>query len=346
MHAQERKLRSRFRGALLGGAVGDALGFPYKDNSRPFLRSLSGRLTAAFTRHSSSFYPLGQVTEDTQTSEAVAEAIVEAGGVDGQAVADRLIPLWRDLLVVGGSRACGEAMDRLVRGRSTWEDAGHPVGRVEDCSLARAIPVGLWDHAHPDSLAEDVETAVSITHRDPRSLASAAAIAAAIGHNLCAEDLVLGVFLDRVASAAGRFSGDLAEAVLDFPRILSQSEGRATEIISRLAARAQGVDPIPPDEGVPESALPMTLAAIYYFLRGPFEIEKSVEGALRAGGDVPTLASLVGAMVGSLGGEEAVPEPLTSSVLGGAATADLADRLFARWMERRGPIRAERQEAE
>jgi ADP-ribosylglycohydrolase len=88
MLAHERSLQSRFRGAILGSAVGDALGFPYQDYSRSFMRSLLGSLTAGFSRHHSGFYPLGQYTDDTQMALAVGEAIIEAGGVSGQSMAE------------------------------------------------------------------------------------------------------------------------------------------------------------------------------------------------------------------------------------------------------------------
>jgi hypothetical protein len=50
------------------------------------MRSLPGPLTAGFSKHSSGFYPLGQYSDDTQEACAVAEAIIESGGVDGQIV--------------------------------------------------------------------------------------------------------------------------------------------------------------------------------------------------------------------------------------------------------------------
>jgi len=337
MLAHERKLQSRFRGALLGCAVGDALGFPYQDYSRSFMRSLLDSLTAEFSRHQSGFYPLGQYTDDTQMAQAVGEAIIEAGGVSGQAIAEHLIPLWRDQLVVDRSASCTEAMERIVRGEVGWQQSGLPIGRVESGPLPRVLPVALWDHAHPERMAADVEAVVVITHRDPRAIAAAAAIGAAIAHNVTSNDLILGGFLDHVSQAAGRFYGDLAEAILDFPRLLSQTEYRAFEIIGAFAASASGERPPGFDEGVAENALHAVLAVLYYFLKNPFDFEKAVESSLRAGGDVDTASALLGALSGALLGVEAIPAPLASTVLDAAAIRDLADRLFARWRDRHGP---------
>ena len=337
MHPQERKLRSRFRGALLGCAVGDALGFPHQDYSRSFMRSLPGPLTAAFPKHSSGFYPLGQYSDDTQEACAVAEAIIESGGVDGQIVAEHMIPLWRDQLIVDRSLAGTEAMQRIVKGETTWEHSGLPLGRIENCSIPRVIAVGLWEHAHLEDLGDSAEKVTAITHRDPRPIAASAAYAAALAYAVVSDDLILGTFIDQVSRAAGRFSGDLAEAILDFPRILSQTEYRAHEIICRVAeggpeGRTPGFD-----EGVTDNAIMTILAVIYDFLKNPFDFEKAVESALRAGGDVDTVAALTGALSGSLLGQEAIPEHLATGVLDSAVIEDRADRLLNRWLECKGP---------
>ncbi len=334
---QERKLQAKFRGALLGSAVGDALGFPYQDYSRSFMRSLLDPLLGGFARHPSGFYPLGQYTDDTQMAQAVAEAIIEKGCVHGETVADHLIPLWREQLVVDRSAACTEAMERLLKGVKTWQESGLPLGRIESGPLPRAIAVGLWDHAHPEDLPRDIETTTSITHRDPRVAAAAAAIGAALAHNLTAEDLILGRLLDQSADAAGRFHGELAEAILDFPRLLSQSEFRAFEWFAGFASAAVGERPYSFDEGATENSLHTVLIVFYHFLKNPFDYEKAVESSLRTGGDVDTIAALTGALSGSLLGAAAIPEPLAGSVLDAGAIADRADRLLSRWIGRRAP---------
>jgi len=336
MSSHDRKIRSRFRGALLGCAVGDALGFPYQDYSRSFMRSLLGPVTAGFSRHHSGFYPIGQYTDDTQMAQAVAEAIIEVGGIEGQAIGEHLIPLWRDQLVVDRSAATTEAIDKLVRGEVTWQNSGLPMGRIESGSLPFVLPVALWDHQRPESLPADVEAAVMIAHRDPRAIAAGSALAAALAHNVVSNDLILGSFLDGVAQAAGRFYGELAELVLDFPRFLSQTEYRAMEGFASFAAGALGDRPSEFDEGVTENALHTALAVLYYFLKCPFDYEKAVESSLRAGGDVDTVSALLGALSGGLLGADSIPAALTSTVLDGAVILERADRLFDRWKERGG----------
>jgi len=297
------------------------------------MHSLLDPVTGGFTRHRSGFFPLGQYTDDTQEATAVASSIIEAGCISGQMVAEHLIPLWRDQLVVDRSPSGTEAMDRLVKGEVTWSQSGLPLGRVENCPLPRAIPVGLWDHAHLEALPGDVEITTMITHRDPRAIAAAAALAAALAHNIVADDLILGLFLDQVAEAVGSFYGALAEEILDFPRILSQTEYRAFEIFGEFSAGALGEHPFTFDEGVTENALHTTLAVLYFFLKNPFDYEKAVESALRAGGDVDTTAALTGALCGGLVGAEAIPQHLGGSVLDHSSILDRADQLAARWLE-------------
>ena len=327
-------LQSRFRGALLGSAVADALAFPYKDYSRPFMQAVLGPLVADFSRHRSGFFPTGQYTDDTQMALAVVEALLECGDVKGQVIAERLVPLWRDHLIVDRSRACTEAMERIVHGEAIWSEAGLGPSCLEGGALSRVIPIGLWDHARTKSIAEDAHAALAVTHGDPRVSAAGAVLAAAIASNVVCGEFILGPFLDAVAGAAGRFHGELADAILDFPRVLSQTEFRAVETFNRFAAKAAGEAPCGFDEGIAPSALQTALIVLYRFLKDPFDYEKAVEATLRMGGELTTACALVGAISGALLGDEEVPETLAATVLDAATIRETSDRLFARWKER------------
>jgi ADP-ribosylglycohydrolase len=331
MPSTELNLRSRFRGAVLGAAVADALAFPYQHYSRAFLRSLAQPLTADFAGHASLFYPRGQYTDETQSLLAAIHSIVESGGVSPEALAGRLITLWRDQLLIDPEPTTTRALEALAKGRADLAEAGLEPGSAEAHPAARAVAIGLWDHADPERLCADAAASTRLTHRDPRCAASAAAVAAAVACNIESDEILLGRFLDRTAGAAARFDAALAEAILDFPRVLSLSEDRALRRFESL--RPDDHHP-PSAEGLGSYCLPVTLAALYYFLKSPYGYEGAVERCLRAGGDMGTAAFLAGAMSGALLGEAGIPERLAADLFNareiGAAAAEIAARRWER----------------
>jgi ADP-ribosylglycohydrolase len=331
MENHDLNLLSRFRGAILGGAVADALALPYQHYSRAFLRSLATPIAGQFGTHHSGFYPLGQYTDETQTMLCVLASILEAGEVSEEAMASRLASLGRDQLLVEPESSIAEALNRLQEGSSGWQKAGLEPGRAEAAPAARVLPVALWDHEDFDVLCKDAEACARITHKDPRSIASALAVAGAIASNVQTEELVLGNFLDRVSDAAGRFDSALKEAVLDFPRVLSLSEQRALRHFESLSPD----DRYPAtDEGLSGYSIPTVSVALYYFLKSPYSYEKTVESCLRLGGQIDTPAFLAGAISGALLGENGIPAKLTEELLNAGDIALRADQLYSAWLKK------------
>src|SRR5262245_49413417 len=145
MDASDPNLRSRFRGAILGAAVADALALPYQHYSRRFLRSFAAPLTQEFADHHSGFYPRGQYSDETQAMLAAIDSIVEAGGVSGECLARKLADLTRENLLVEPDPSLIEALRRLEAEPANWQEAGLGPGRAEACATARAVPIALWD---------------------------------------------------------------------------------------------------------------------------------------------------------------------------------------------------------
>ena len=318
---------SRFRGAVLGAALADALAFPYQHYSRTFLRSLAHSLVERMADHHKVFHPRGQWTDDTQSLLAAARAISDDGAVNAAGISARLVALRRDQLLIEPEPSLVRALDLIADGHLAPEEAGLGPGHAEAVPAPRAVAVGLWDHDRPDAIPEDVDACTRITHRDPRALAAASAVAAGIAVTVATEELMLGEFLDRVAAAAGRHDPVIAEAMLDFPRVLSLSEDRALRHFEAIS----------PDDRYPASAdgigaycVPVLLSAIYYFLKSPYRYEKVVERCLRVGGRIDTPAFLAAALSGSLVGEEGLPAHLVEGVFHSAEIISAADDLFAR----------------
>ena len=336
-NGEDDTLANRFLGSILGAAIGDALAFPFQHYSRAFLGSMSSSLSTEFAEHHSSFYPTGQYSDDTQVMLGVLEAIVEAAEngdaepSDTGVVLRHLLPLWRDQLLVERDESCAEAMDRLLA--SGTHRKPHPLedGRAEASPLGRALGIALWYHRPGEPLVERVEDVVRLTHTDGRTLACAAAVAAAVAYNLTAAELVLGDFLDRVAAAADRFDSLLAATILDFPRILSMTEYRCGMYFEQVYVDENYP---PSDEGLGVYAVPAFLFALYFFLKHPHDFEATVDKCLRLGGRMDTTTFLAGAVSGARVGYSALTSNLTKDLHGSEELKQTTEKLYRLWQAR------------
>jgi ADP-ribosylglycohydrolase len=172
-------LRNRFQGAIIGLAVGDALGRPTE-----FISSLEG-LHAKFGRDGVTDFepdshPAGTFTDDTQMSLAVARALLRAG----HQPLDKLMLVMADEFVSWNrspenDRApgitCRAGCANLERG-IPWRDAG--VAGSKGCGSAmRTAPIGLYYHGDEARLVKVARASSSLTHGHPTALAAAAATA-------------------------------------------------------------------------------------------------------------------------------------------------------------------------
>ena len=318
-------LLPRFRGALVGGAIGDALGFPFEGSTRNLMLAVGSGVTQRFERHRSGYYPPGQYSDDTQMTLATVDAILEVEGVEGRVVADHFVPLWRENRIIGRGSACSEAIGRLMRGEADWESSGAPEGRAGNGAAMRATPLGLWHYDDPAALLEDIEVVSAITHQDRRAIAGAAAVATAIAYCVTHRDVILGEFLDDVAKAAAHFHEDLAAYLRDLPRILSFQEEDALRHFSTLGLETPYREN---HDGITPFVIPTVLVAFYYFLRSPEHFERTVGSCLQAGGDVDTVASIAGALSGAQNGDEGIPKHLREGVLHTGQISKLAEEFY------------------
>ena len=166
--------RTRFVGALLGGAIGDALGQPVEGMSPPAIRARYGRLTEYQRWPGWKEGPIGTVTDDTQMTMCVAECLTARGFLDPEDLARRFVawlPHGR-----GKGRTTTEAVRRLQAGEP-WYRAGDDSSG--SAPAMRAAPIGLLRWNDPGRFRTEAVLSALPTHRQPMGVAGAVAMAAA-----------------------------------------------------------------------------------------------------------------------------------------------------------------------
>lgn len=309
-------------GALLGCAVGDALGAPFEglwESSIPE----SGCLMSGFAEFEG--YPRGQYTDDTQLTIATAESIADCGWMDPSDIASRIAQLWTSAAVVGPGGACTRAADHFLR-HGDWRTCGAPVGQAGNGTAMRTAILGVCWADRPQQLVKLATDVSRITHQDPRSVAGGVAVAWA--SSLMAENQAIHPepFCQSIASAIRALDPDFARLMAKLPSQLTRPSAEALrEIASAGMVRPEFDSPI-----ITPFVVPTVLASFWCVLKNAEHWSDAVASAIRLGGDVDTLGAIVGALMGVRLGASAIPNHLRRSVLSSAELRILAARLHAK----------------
>lgn len=269
-------------GALLGTAVGDALGLPYEALSR----RRASRLFGAPDRHRFVF-GRGMVSDDTEHSCLALQALCRSGG-DVERFRTYLawgLRGWLLGLPAGLGFATLRAILKLCLGfppqRSGVFSAGNgPAMR------AAVLGAAIED---PATLAAFVSASSTMTHTDPKAFAGALAVA------LAARE-----------SAAQRHDG---QRVIESLRALAP--GAPTDECCSLLQQA--VDSVAADEstlqfadrlgcgnGVSGYMFHTVPVAIHAWLSFPHDFAAALRTAIACGGDTDTVGAIVGGIVGAI----------------------------------------------
>ena len=315
-----RPTEDRFTGALIGCAVGDALGAPVEGWSRERIAPL-GCISDGYRPLRD--YPFGQYTDDTQLTMAIAKSLVACGRVDGADIARELVELWQSGEIVGAGPVADRAVRRLMEGVD-WQEAALTDDLPLNGAAMRIAPIGLWDCDRQDLLAEDVAVASIVTHRHPLAVAAALAVATAVVQAVTTDRIDTQRFLDAVAGSVDDGSPEFARHIRQLPDWLQLAEDDALAAIAETGPRGnhRGF-------GIPAMAEPTALVALYAFLKSPGDFMATLDTTLGIGGDVDTIAAIACAISGAHNGIGAIPKHLVADVKDSAEIMDVAKRLFA-----------------
>ncbi len=295
--------QSRFRGALLGGAIGDALGRPAETLSPDRLRDSHGRLTDYVKWQGWRHGPIGTITDDTQMTIVVAKCLIEQGWLDPDDLARRFVKWLPEGRGVGKqTRAAVEGL----RDGEPWFSAGEATSG--NGAAMRVAPIGLLRWNNPALLRAEAVLSSLPTHRQAMGIAGAIAAATATAYVVACpvtdfdahalvsamREAISGIETEALPTRADpAMRTTLYERLAIFPDALSLSP---EQFFATYHNGAFVLETLP--------------AALYCFLRSPNDVEATLLLAVNAGYDADTVAAIAGTWGGALMGEEGLPQRL------------------------------------
>lgn len=325
---QDPATRSRLRGSLLAGAIGDALGAKTEFDSIDRIREIAG--PAGITDLIPAYGGIGRITDDTQMTLFTLEGLVRAhaGARREQGSFATAFPVeqslqlayqrWLHTQGIAWERARGpretslepdgwlvtnrELFSRRAPGLTCFGEleaygrtgvrAGvdKPVNNSKGCGgVMRAAPVALWSDELAEVFRLGAESA-ALTHGHPSGYLSSGAFAVIVHELLLGKPL-----LDAVATARvdlEKYQGHEEQSVALDQALALAREGAPTP--EKLETLGQG--------NIGETALSMSV----YVALTTTDANSALLASVNHSGDSDSTGSVCGNLVGAMYGEEAL----------------------------------------
>ncbi len=304
-------LLDRAYGALVGGAIGDAMGMPASFLTREQIKNTYGYIKDFLKPdddvqkyHGS--LEAGDITDDTMESIIVSKVLIEHNGFSEEAFNNEM-KKWAVEQKMLESTVIGPSTRRyltaLIEGRDPKETSGK--GNTNGSAM-RAAPIGV---KYYNDIAKCIEAAVASSlpsHGSKPAVAAACAVAAAVSgsvHGGYSPNEILNMAYD--AALYGEKKGaditapmvskriKLIESIVD-----SVGEGSINDILDEIAG-VFGASMFAYE------SVPVALA-IFYAVNG--NAKEGILGAVNTGDDADTNGSICGNICGAYSGASGLPD--------------------------------------
>jgi ADP-ribosyl-[dinitrogen reductase] hydrolase len=292
-------LRDRFRGSLVGLAVGDALGAPLEfQPARDPAEYVTDMIGGGWLK----LLP-GEWTDDTEMTLCVVESLLARRVFDPDDIAGRFVAWMRTRPPDIGLHT-GRVLNLIEQG-TPWEAASREVQdndseSAPNGSLMRCSPLALFFYRHPDFVAELSPVLSRITHAHPDC------------EWAC-------VFLDVTIALllVGHTGEDAVNAAYDVCRDASDA------LRERINLAMEPDCDVSPSGWV----LDTLQVALWAFLHSA-TFEGTLVTAVNRGADADTVGAVAGTLAGARYGLSGIPERWLTPLRDRDGLVDRADRLL------------------
>jgi ADP-ribosylglycohydrolase len=301
----------KFKGCLLGAAIGDALGMP-NESGAPNLNKMKYGYRRPYKGHPNDGLSPGQYTDDTQMMILVATLLA-----DGKFNEERYVSALKELYTRGTLRFPDGSVTSVCEQTVKENVPQKGVKSTTSGCLPIAIPFAL---AFPD-MSEGCERAVracNVTHTHPAAHAAVSTVVTLIYHALHDSPDPVGKAMHKAQAEDEVLGGKIRNA------ILLEKEGMETE--TALLKIGNDVSVF--------QTLPIAFFLISRYSHPP----DLLTVAANTGGNTDTIACICGAYLGASKGIGALPEDLLKGLEDRQRIELLGQRLHSVYSRKRDQV--------
>ncbi len=295
----QEQLRDRFRGVLLGVAVGDALGAPLEfQSARDPDHYVTEMIGGGWLRLAP-----GEWTDDTQLTLVTVESLLQRRVFDPDDIARRFVA-WYEAGPPDIGNHTRHVLDAIKRG-VPWEQASQAAQEAApesapNGSLMRCAPLALFFYRNPVYVATLSPVLSRITHAHPDCEAACVFLNVLLTHLLTGSDRLAAVEAARTACEDG--SDDLLERI-----------EHAQEAENTTSPTGWVLDTLE--------------VALWAFLHTA-SLDSALLMAINRGEDADTVGAVTGALAGAYYGFSGIPDRWLESLKDRPQLIDYADQLL------------------
>ncbi|MEM3451623.1 MAG: ADP-ribosylglycohydrolase family protein [Nitrososphaerales archaeon] len=314
MAATNDSILSKSIGCLAGVAIGDAMGMPTFGLSPDQIREKFGKVTNFMDAPTGHIIhdglKAGQVTDDTQITLVLADAIIKDGFVSKEGFAQRLFE-WSKGLGSSADKLIGPSTKRVIEkmAKGIKPEDINEAGATNGASM-RVSPVGILNAGFDlEKVVEDVVKSCVLTHNTSVAISAASSVACAISKAIvgkCGVDVIeAGIHGAKLGAKFGIFypAAPVDKRIELAVKIVLESKNFDEIIDSLYNYVGAGIES---NEAIP------TAFGIFFATNG--EPMDAITMATNIGGDSDTIASIVGGIAGAFKGIEAFPKDIVKKV--------------------------------
>lgn len=306
-------------GALIGMAVGDALGMPSQTLTRADIIRHYGRITdfvAPIDDHPVSHgLSAAKVTDDTEQTLLLASRLIQGNGVLDEPLWAKDLITWEADVRTRGLRdllgpSTKAALEAMLNGVSPTESGRN--GTTNGAAM-RITPIGISALSAPlDELINQVELACRLTHNTGEAIAAAAAVASVVSSGIEGMDFSYAIPQAIKAAELGQQRG--------YANGDSQIAQKISEAIS-VALSGASVEEFVEKIGNSVASHESVPAAFGVVVLAGGDPWKATLIAANIGDDTDTIGAIAGAMAGACTGRSGFPADKVDQVRSANALA-------------------------
>lgn len=310
-----------YRGALIGAAVGDALGATVDRLTRSEVKEKYGVHREIVGGGRLNLDP-GEAGDDTGLAVAVARSLAEQGDYDLKDIALQMTEYIKDESTGSGLGPTTSAVlpNLKPKGKDIFAAAAKYHQQNPDAGsgcIARVAPVGMLRRVLFKELVAETIEVCRLTHYDQRS------VDACIAFNFGVSYLTSGKDPSKLLFKTWRFLADQRESKEYRELFGEESLPAEQDMVKALKA----VNTISYDDLRANGRAIETTQAAYWLTLNAIDFEEGLVRAVNLGGDAATLGAVVGTLLGARFGEQAIPERWLGSLRNSEELESVADKL-------------------
>ncbi|MHA1292923.1 MAG: ADP-ribosylglycohydrolase family protein [Promethearchaeota archaeon] len=319
----------KFKGTMLGVAIGDTLGKPFEGQLYEKIRSKFKNFDNFLKNNK---YLFNTYTDDTQLTLHTAEALIKGRGFKLNNFIKEYVN-WLDDPPIGPGYGCISSIKKLKYGIS-WNKAASNSGG--NGTAMRISPIGLFYCKDLKSLKKVAIESSKITHSHPAASAGAVVVARAVAYLINKDEkspLNIDDFFNEIILCISNSQNEIWEEFINILRKIKSNLHMPIEAglikFSQVGVKSPFfIEQYLGKAFVHPYALSTVACSIFVFLKKINSFKECIFELATAGGDSDTIGAIGGSLAGAYFGMKKIPENLIYLVKNSKKILKISEQLY------------------